>query len=76
MKKKKNFAKLDPPPAKHTGSVHVNEGRKNCRILKTYVKLKARAIQGFLERGFICIKVWGVRFTDFLIFLKYPMKMK
>ena len=24
---------------------------------------------GFLERGFICIKVWGLRFPDFILFL-------
>ena len=23
---------------------------------------------GFLERGFICIKIWGVRFADFISF--------
>ena len=28
---------------------------------------------GFLERGFICIKVWGVRFADFIsFFLNIP----
>ena len=28
---------------------------------------------GFLERGFICIKVWGVRFADFVSsFLNIP----
>ena len=35
---------------------------------------------GFLERGFICIKVcggWWFRFADFIsFFLKNPMKMK
>ena len=31
---------------------------------------------GFLERGFICIKVWGFALLIYLIFLKYPMKMK
>ena len=36
-----------------------------------------RVDPGFLERGSICIKVWGFAFADFyLIFLKYPMKMK
>ena len=31
---------------------------------------------GYLERGFVCIN-GGDRFADFyLIFLKYPMKMK
>ena len=32
---------------------------------------------GFLKRGFICIKVWGVRFADFIyyFFFKYPMYM-
>ena len=30
----------------------------------------AGADPGFLERGFVCIKVWGVCFADFfLIFL-------
>ena len=29
--------------------------------------------QGFLERGFICIKVWGIRFADFIsFFLNVP----
>ena len=28
----------------------------------------ARADQGFLERGFMCIKVLGVRFADFISF--------
>ena len=23
---------------------------------------------GFLERGFVCIKVWGIRFADFISF--------
>ena len=32
---------------------------------------------GFLERGFVCIKVLGVHFADFISFFqKYPMKMK
>ena len=31
---------------------------------------------GFLERGFICIKVWGSLCCFYLIFLKYSMKMK
>ena len=30
----------------------------------------------FLERGIICIKVWGFSLLISLIFLKYPMKMK
>ena len=30
----------------------------------------------FLERGFICIKVWGSLYGFYLIFLKYLMKMK
>ena len=29
----------------------------------------------FLERGFICIKVWGLLCWFYLIFLKYPMKL-
>ena len=29
---------------------------------------------GFIEKGFICIKVWGFALLIFLIFLKYPMK--
>ena len=24
--------------------------------------------QGFLEKGFICISLWGVRFADFISF--------
>ena len=31
---------------------------------------------GFLERWFICIKVWWSLCGFYLIFLKYPMKMK
>ena len=31
---------------------------------------------GFLERGFICIKVGGLFSCFYLMFLKYPMKMK
>ena len=32
---------------------------------------------GILERGFICIKVWGGCFADFIsFFLQSPMKMK
>ena len=33
----------------------------------------AGADSEFLEKGFICIKVWGFAL---LIFLKYPMKRK
>ena len=30
---------------------------------------------GFQKRGFICIKVWGFRFADFIsIFLNIPCK--
>ena len=36
----------------------------------------AWADPGFLERGFVFIKARGDRFADFLIFLKYPMKIK
>ena len=36
----------------------------------------AEADPGFLERGFICIKVWGVPLLILSHFLKYPMKMK
>ena len=33
----------------------------------------AGADPGFLEGGFICIKVWGVRFADFVsFFLNIP----
>ena len=31
---------------------------------------------GFLERGFICIHVWGFALLIYLIFRKYSMKMK
>ena len=31
---------------------------------------------GDLERGFICIKVWGFALLILSHFLKYPMKMK
>ena len=31
---------------------------------------------GFLERGFIYIKVWGFALLILSRFLKYPMKMK
>ena len=34
----------------------------------------AVADPGFLERRFICIKVWGFALLIYLIFLKYPMK--
>ena len=30
---------------------------------------RSRVDPGFLERVFICIKVWGVRFADFISFL-------
>ena len=28
------------------------------------------AVPGFLERGFVCIKVWEVRFADFISFFR------
>ena len=31
---------------------------------------------GFLERGFLCLKVWGFALLFYLIFLICPMKMK
>ena len=31
---------------------------------------------GFLEKGVHMYKCVGFRYADFLIFLKYPMKMK
>ena len=39
--------------------------------LKHLMKMHAYtgADPGFLERGFICIKVWRVRFADFISFL-------
>ena len=38
---------------------------------------KPGADPGFLEKGFIFIKVWGVHLADFVsFFLKYPMKIK
>ena len=32
--------------------------------------------EGFLERGFICIEVLGLALLIYLIYFKYPMKMK
>ena len=31
---------------------------------------------GFLGRGFVSNKVWGFALLIFLIFLRYPIKMK
>ena len=33
-----------------------------------YYKAVHNLAAGFLERGFICIKVWGVHFADFISF--------
>ena len=38
--------------------------------------LMAGVDPGFVERGFICIKVWGFALLILSLFLKYPMKMK
>ena len=40
------------------------------------VYVSAGADSGFLERGFICIKVLGFPLLILSHFLKYPMKMK
>ena len=37
---------------------------------------KKGRVQDFMERGFICIKVWGFDLLILSHFLKYPMKMK
>ena len=37
--------------------------------------LVAGADPGFLKRGFICLKMRGVRFADFILFFKYLMEM-
>ena len=36
----------------------------------------ARVEQGFLEMGFMCTEVWGFALLIYLVYLKYPMKMK
>ena len=38
--------------------------------------INSGADPGFLERGFLCIKVWGSRCGFYLIFIKYPTETK
>ena len=40
------------------------------------VRKRAGADPGFLERGFVCIKVLGGHFADFIIFLNVMLKRK
>ena len=41
----------------------------------TVIGFVKRAEPGFLERGFICIKVWGVGFAGFIsFFINVPWK--
>ena len=44
-------------------------------VLLMFYLLATGADPGFLESGFVCIKVWGVRFADFIsFFLNIPCK--
>ena len=51
------------------------QGRREVLIEKN-VDWGTGADPGFLERGFICIKVWGLALLIFSHFSLYPMKMK
>ena len=57
----------------------VNYFLGNCQKpikLEIHILAVAGADPGFLERGFICMKVWGFTLLIIFHFLKYPMKMK
>ena len=59
-------------PNKQTG----NFSCQFCRLYQGWIPIRLGVDPGFLERGFLCIKVWGVCLPISLIFLKYPMKME
>ena len=43
-------------------------------VFRSHVLAYIRGGSRLLEKGFICIK--GLRFADFILFIKYLMKMK